>query len=760
MAASSQSYNSQALNLQLGAQEVPGGAVFGGGRLVYGYRHGGHLCYITCTPPSGQDPWTNVLASKNWQKYWSQKDTGIDMRAGLSMPAVSFPDPNTAAADVYILSGNSYIFRLNGADNSVVGFQLASASGASLSSVGATAWGTNLLVGWWNQAKNTLTLETYDTTSLPSPIPSNFVWKPAGEASGTPSNFQLPNGATLPSDAFGPVASMDWYSLGGDEFYLVTSFMPDQKNSTPNILVTPMGSGPLPALNSQGVFPTQLVQGFPAGTTQVMVARDAAGRMTLSTCYKSSELMVVIPGDTDPASAWSSASDLNSWTKIAPQVNNGAQPAVSTWAMGSPYSYTYTNGNTTTRQDIFQVSLLADSNGTILCDIQSFGIAEQVPNAVTGQLLPQDPPYKAGNTTYTGVVTGIFDAPFPMPASNVQNNNVAAGTVLGAVVYGSSQRSETQRSTDFSVGWGFSSSYQTTAGGGPAWNISFQAGSTSNSGSDTYSALLDATSIQTRVEPGGNIIPYGSVQSSNVIYTGTCYRVLDVNGDPLPGSPVVCTIIPTLSGVVSTSFNPYLVVPGDVSSYTKEKINARASQLGLLRSGETDYVADVIEKSALSFPQNQNYLLWSQTADSQSAQGYLTSTEQWRETGWYLNSSIYTGIDTGTTLSLGPVSLWGFELQDLSGVNLSASHSVTTDQSTQVQLSVDSMQIPLPVAGADIASMTVRIYFLPSNARWIQELKDHSGLTLTDVNSSPWRVFFLVTAYESKDGKTSYSMPS
>jgi len=762
------SYNSNPFNLKFGAQEVPGGLVFSGGRLVYGYRKGGHLCYITCTPPSGLDPWTNVSpATSGWQSNWSRVDTGINMTAGLSMPAVSFPNPTTGTEDAYILTGNSYIFQISGQNNAVTAFQLASKSGSTnLTAVGATAWGNYLLVGWWNTANNVNSMmwEAYDTTQLPSPIPANYVFQPSSEVGGYPQQFQIPGGGFLPSDVFGPVASMDWYSQGGNDFYLVTSFM-NNTGGGPYVLVTPVGSGPLPTPQivegpTPYVFQTMLIQGFPSGTGQVMVARDASGRMTLSTCYQNNQLMLTMSTDSDAATAWNNVTDLSQWTAIATGVKAG-QSAVPTWAVGQEYSYTYpNNGPTTNRQDIYQVSIFGDSGSTIMCEIQSFGIAEQVPNAVSGQLLPSGPPYTANNTTYTGVVAGIFDAPFPMPASNIQSNNLAPGYVLGDVTYGVTTGDSHSYEADFSAGGGFSSTGSVSVGTGPAWNISVQAGTTIDSGGSTYSGTMNNSPLQTRVDnTGQNVVPWGAVEASNVVYTGDCYRVLDVNGNPLPNCGVICTIVPTLSPAEAMSFMPYLVTPGDITSYTKEKVNAQASQLGLLQSGETDYVADVIQKNALSFSQNQNYLLWNQTQNSGNVPGYLSSTDEWQETGWYMDSSIYVGFSYGASLSLLGETVAAFSVEDLAGVNLSVSHSATTEQSTQLQIDIDNMQMPIAMVGSDIATMTVQIYFLPANARWMQELAKCSGLTLTDTNSSPWRIFFLVTAYTSLDGQTKYPPP-
>lgn len=654
------------------------------------------------------------------------------------------------------------VFRLNGGSTTIDQIPIASLGvDSKLSSVGATALGNYLLVGWWKEKANMLLWEAYDITKLPSPISPDFLWTPALEQGGIPEAFQLPDSSLLPPSAFGPVASMDWYSLGGNDFYLVTSFMPNEKHSTPNIMVTPMGSNVLPEKNTEGVYPIMLIQGFPDTINNpVMVARDPAGRMTLWLCDGHDQWMLTISNNEEPSSAWSTVTDLTNWQKIETTMSV-SQPAVTAWATGGSYPYTYSDGSITTRQDIYQITLFPDKGGDSCCEIQSFGIAEMLPNAVCGKLLPSFP-YTANGKTYSGVVTGIFDAPFPMPASNVQSNALEAGTILGSVIYGVTEGHSTQRSTDFSVGGGFSNQFQTTAGGGPAWSISVKSGATINRGSDEYSDLLNSVSIETQVNANGTgIVSEGSIQASNVNYTGTYYRILDVNGNPLPNCPVNCTIVPTLvGGFQPTAFPAYLVNPGDLSSYTLEQINAKASQLGLLQPGETDYVTDVIEKNALSFAENQNYLLWSQNQNSQSVPGYLDSSDTWHETGWYLDSSIYVGLDVGTMVSvevppLG-VSAAGFEMQTLAGVDLSASHSTTTEQSQQIQVVIQEMQMPIAKQGTDIVELTVQIYFLPANPRWMTELEKCSGLNLTDTNSSPWRIFFLVTSYKSLDGSISY----
>lgn len=93
-------FDSQTFPLGHGGQGMPGGAVFDGQQLVYWFRTGGYLSQITCTPPSGQDPWTAVSPpTKNWAQCWTSKGTGIAMTAGLSTPAVMVPSPTAPGTE-------------------------------------------------------------------------------------------------------------------------------------------------------------------------------------------------------------------------------------------------------------------------------------------------------------------------------------------------------------------------------------------------------------------------------------------------------------------------------------------------------------------------------------------------------------------------------------------------------------------------------------------------------------------------------------
>lgn len=255
---------------------------------------------------------------------------------------------------------------------------------------------------------------------------------------------------------------------------------------------------------------------------------------------------------------------------------------------------------------------------------------------------------------------------------------------------------------------------------------------------------------------GSGVTPYGSVVANNVTYGGTYYRILDVSGNPMTGCGQACTIAAVLDDTRPTSFTPYLVTPGNLLSYTREQINLAAAGQNLVAPG-VDYVANVIEANALQIGGGKNYLLWSQEFDNKAIPDYLNATDQWQETGWTLQTSDYVGISGGVGVSADGITVFSFTVESLVGVDLSCTQNTTTEESTQMQIQVLA-NIPKALQPSDISQMTVRIFFLPANAQWMKELAQCAGtqLNLTDTNSQPWRIFFLVDSFASVDGSVRY----
>ena len=322
-------------NLGYGDQDAPGGAVLAGTQAVYVYSHHGKVTTLRCTPPDGRDPWTNVTpATPGWNSYWSCNITGQKINPGLSTPTVAFPDANAGSPDIYVLSGDSWAY-LVGNDNTVTPIQLQSHGGYSLGAVGATAYGPYLIVGWWWESANQFLWSAYDTTALPSPINPGFVWAPAFESGGIPQVFSA-NGTALPSGVFGPVASMDWYSDSNNNPYLVASFMPNVKHPTPTVMIAQMGN-PLPAANqSLPACPVALFSA-PGQWSQIMVVRNPAGMMVLSSADENgnAQTLTIPAGDNpfSPGAAWNQVATASNWQSTFAGTGASESP-VPVWVMG------------------------------------------------------------------------------------------------------------------------------------------------------------------------------------------------------------------------------------------------------------------------------------------------------------------------------------------------------------------------------------------------------------------------------------------
>src|SRR5262249_18523475 len=132
---------------------------------------------------------------------------------------------------LYAVGSNSTVYLMGQDQKSFTPIQIQSANGTPVETCGATAWGNYLLVGWFLTEANLLMWDAYDVTQLPNPINSEFIWKTVSES------CALPIDLGLPSKGLGPVVSMDWFTLGGNDFYLVTSYL---NGKNPVLLVTSM----------------------------------------------------------------------------------------------------------------------------------------------------------------------------------------------------------------------------------------------------------------------------------------------------------------------------------------------------------------------------------------------------------------------------------------------------------------------------------------------------------------------------------------
>jgi hypothetical protein len=758
-------FNSMTFNTNQGRQGAPGGALFFNNSLIYvcvprsvipGIPTGFEI--ITCAPPPGQDNWTVAAPpQKDWASHWSKSNVPAPIphsKEGLSVPLVLVDSGDSTM--IFAVPGDSSVYMMGEDQRSFTRIPIQSSNGTSVRTCGATAWGNYLVLGWWNTSANMLMWDAYDVTQIPSPLNSDFTWKPDSESGALPAAFNLP------SDGLGDVVSMDWFTMGGNNFYLVTSFM---RGQNPVLLVTPMTGNGIAQIG-EGIG-YQLVTNT-GGLYGVTVLRDPAGRIRLYSVssYTTKDggrptyfaMAATIPTITDPFgphSAWTQEF-AGLWNYIG-EGRPVHQRPVGCFVLGSPYDITDPAAGTA--NDVYEITLFSpDSNDSVWANVVGYGTAQQLPNYRTGSLLPDRPP-----NNYIGAASGIIDAPFPLPASNIQNGNYALGYKFGTVEFGVTQTDTEAHSANMSKSGGVSSTMVTSAGIGPAWDISLSAGSTSGYGHTNAVTTIDKNGMDVALDGTGVLQPHGAFFARGVVFNYSWYRLVDLQGNWVGDGPAFCSIIPTFESARSNDFEPYLVTPGDLNSYTRESINARAVALGLIQNG-ADYIADVIEPNAIPIGEGGQICMEYSLVDNVGADpAYVQSHDHWNESGWTFDTSVYVGVSVGLSVSLnaefagigGSATVAGFTAEDLAGFELSASHSITTDKSQQLQISLQSFEWPVAVKPTDINACNFRLYYLPANQRWIQELVQVTGLKL-DTNSRPWRILFVVDSYSSLDGSINY----
>lgn len=737
-------FDSKTFNTNTTKQDCPGGAAFFNNSLVYVISRDGKLRIVTCTPPAGQDNWQLVTPPEtDWDSYWSEVQTSTKAPSGRSIPLVLLPSSD-GGSGLYAVGSNSTVYAMSSDQHSFTPISIVSANGSAVETCGATAWGNYLVVGWWFSANNTnmLMWDAYDVTQLPNPINSQFIWHPVQESGGTPDFWGLSPGG------LGEVMSMDWYTLGGNNFYMVTSYM---NGTNPVLLVTPM-QGPVPQVASGGAIPYKVMQNT-GGATGISVLRDPAGRIRLysvsnqPTGSKGQQSLLAsvatIPTIADPFGSDSPWTGNIPWSVIG-DGRSANQTPVGCFLLGSPYN---TEDPVGSANDVYEIALFSpDHDDSIWADISAYGTAQLLPNYKQGTLLPNPPP-----NSYIGAISGIVDSPIPIPASNIQNGNYEPGTKFGSVLFGATQSETSSHDASFSYSVGVSSTMQTSAGVGPAWDISLSGGQTSGSGGSNSVSSIENIPVFAELDSGGVLEPYGAFYASGVTFQYNWYRFLDLQGNWVADGPLFCTIVPILQDALANSFESYLVTPGDLSSYTRESINARAIELGLVPNG-TDYVTSVIEANALPIGVGGAlYLEQSISNNTQINPGYVQSQDDWKESGWTFDASAYVGFSYGLSVSMDTgVTFAGFTAEDLAGFTLSANESATTDKASQLQIQLD-VDWPTPILPTDINRCNFRVYFLPANQRWAQELAGQVPQLNLDTNSQPWRILFLVDSYSSQD---------
>lgn len=420
--------------------------------------------------------------------------------------------------------------------------------------------------------------------------------------------------------------------------------------------------------------------------------------------------------------------------------------------------------------------------------------------SVTGASL--GPPAPSAGTTAKLILKGIIDGPLPTPLPNVQNmaaNRDINDVHMGEVYYGSSAETNLSWQDSTTTSIGFSSSLTTTANVGPDLSLSMAWGTSNAWGGGTANTVESCSPLSTQWEfPAAGtdqpptVAPWGLVFGTTVNFSVDQFWPVVVDRsnsggwipDPAQNNAFISIGRAAFSDqdAGGGEFYPFSVDPGSLDSYQASAIDQRMAQFyqahGLKLPPDkngTPYGSYTAMMDALAFPLSTDpgtpYLTFRWQDGSSTNTSSTTTTTTFTEHSWTYNEDLSVGISGGLSISVSgdivSAEIAGFQFSMLCNQSYSAVHSTQSGTSSSWTvgtgglpgLNEDSLKYSgSPPAGL-VRGYTVRIYLLPPNQLWTQELQagigsrpvpaEYNSIDLLqaeaiDPNSAPWKLMFMV----------------
>jgi hypothetical protein len=344
------------------------------------------------------------------------------------------------------------------------------------------------------------------------------------------------------------------------------------------------------------------------------------------------------------------------------------------------------------------------------------------------------------------------------------------------MIYGIEKSSNSSHTVSNTWSLGFESQGKMTTGVGPAWDISFKGGMGSQAGDSsgtTTSYDLAVESIITAAKGNNNpsIVKDGVLRGVGIQFSLTAFRYLDnfgPNVDSTDNSDTnglkAAMVTQSMVDESVLNFEPYMVTPGELESYTPEAINTTMKAKGY--TATDNYFGDVIMTNAYPFTDPTNpYIGYSWSKDGSFGEAFSKWAESFQETSWHLDLHAYGGV-SGTS----GVSVFGegaeLEWDIMAGVDYSHNAMNDADKKSGWSIGLGNTWGPpyredLPKS---VKAYDFRIYFLPvpvapsklTKTYWTTELITQTKLEGVDGNSGCWRIVYVVTRIEHVDGSDPY----
>lgn len=273
---------------------------------------------------------------------------------------------------------------------------------------------------------------------------------------------------------------------------------------------------------------------------------------------------------------------------------------------------------------------------------------------------------------------GIFDTPAPMPAANINGWQFESTTNdLMPIIYGYNYQSTSTTENYFDAGGTFN--YSMTVGtvegipdeedlqSGFTFSTAIKAGGGKDWSNTTQQIAGESASLTSLADvDSGSMKGLGAQNQGSVFLTGvagmslTNFAFTARNGTTISNGSLSATdytasamiqasVAPVLdpSAATATSFVAYMVDPGDLLSYTPERIDSRMAQL----TGKENYFEKIIYPSAQSLMdatgKQQPYMLFSWSNGRTTGGTYQFISGSTTTKSWNLSASVSAGWTWG-----------------------------------------------------------------------------------------------------------------
>ncbi|MDC0716163.1 hypothetical protein [Nannocystis bainbridge] len=405
---------------------------------------------------------------------------------------------------------------------------------------------------------------------------------------------------------------------------------------------------------------------------------------------------------------------------------------------------------------------------------------------------------------------GVVDGPLPVPAENLammsQGGTVTSWDLykpIGRVTYGTTEQDTKTHEITVKGSFGVNTSFSIAGGIDDEWDAEagFSLG-VEVEVSKTLEKLTEMVGIKTSlsVEFAYDHIWRSGTAQANVANVIGLTRVLPsgapsedappvlsdqgyVSGsalaivclalvfeDPqrpgvLPARPSMVTFMPEDMVALAANYTAnYAFTPGDLASYAPASVDQRMAAAyrawQAANPGADDpfgadyenYFERVVQRRALRIgPGGRNYLEFAVTNDGVNETRVDMSSFDFQEWGTTVDSEFYAALTWDNLVNVAGLELKSY-LEAGVSIGVGGGYRRNSERTEGWGISASIENFPQATRPGQVCAYTFRLYFMPADARWAQEVMCFSdyarqpanGVKPIDPGSQPWKIMFFV----------------